>query len=767
MRSLFLIICLFSAIYLPAQQSPPVGLWREHLPYNSAIDVVSAVDKIFCATPYSLFSVSLQDHSIERFSRITGLSETGISAIFYDNANQKLVLAYNNSNIDILYRNDIINIPDIKRDNIIGDKSIYAIYAIGKDYYLSTGLGIIVINGDRNEVKDSWIIGNGGNQVKVNGFTSDGGFFYAATEEGLKKAASNTANPANPSNWQLISGSNGLPAGPCQQVITVQNKVIVQKNDSLFVQNGASWNLFYTDDWTLVNTNVSENKITLCQRKSSGEARITVLDANANSIRTIVQPGIVSFPRKAILVQNDTWVADQFGSLSHFTAASFEQFKPNSPEATASGEMIAYNNTFYATAGEVNEAWNYQYNGNGIYILKEGVWNNINRYRYAKLDSLLDYITIAIDPADETVWAGSYGGGLLHIKTDQSFDIFKQGIIGAATGDPASYRVSGLAFDSDNNLWVSNYGAVQPLLVRKKEGIWIKFTVPFFLTENALTQILVDDNNYKWIIAAKGGGLICFDNGSSVENTGDDRWKIIKPGAGNGNLPDGDALCIAKDKNGFIWVGTGNGIGVIQCTEEIFSAAGCPAVWPIVQQGNFAGYLFNGEEVRSIAVDGADRKWVATRNGVWLVSATGEKVIYQFTEENSPLLSNDVKKIAIDSKSGEVFFATLKGICSFRGTATEGGEKSQDVLVFPNPVPPGFTGTIAIRGLLNNAIVKITELDGRLVYQTKALGGQAVWDGKDYKGRKISSGVYLVLVSDDHLSGIRERTAAKIIFLSK
>jgi hypothetical protein len=210
-------------------------------------------------------------------------------------------------------------------------------------------------------------------------------------------------------------------------------------------------------------------------------------------------------------------------------------------------------------------------------------------------------------------------------------------------------------------------------------------------------------------------------------------------------------------------VGTDNGIGVIQCPQNVFNG-GCEAILPIVPQGNFAGYLFSGESVQSIAVDGADRKWVATHNGVWLISSDGEKIIEQFTQDNSPLLANDVKKIAIDGKSGEVFFATAKGICSFRSTATEGGESNSNVTVFPNPVPPGYGGTIAIRGLAANSIVKITELNGRLVYQTRALGGQAVWDGKDYKGRKISTGVYLVLVSTDDKA---EKTATKIVFISR
>jgi hypothetical protein len=85
------------------------------------------------------------------------------------------------------------------------------------------------------------------------------------------------------------------------------------------------------------------------------------------------------------------------------------------------------------------------------------------------------------------------------------------------------------------------------------------------------------------------------------------------------------------------------------------------------------------------------------------------------------------------------------------------------VLVFPNPVPPGYSGTIAIRGVAENSVVKITELDGRLVYQTRALGGQAVWDGRDYKGRKISSGVYLILIGNDDKS---EKAATKIVFIN-
>ncbi|HMT72823.1 MAG TPA: two-component regulator propeller domain-containing protein [Chitinophagaceae bacterium] len=765
MRFCGTIFSLFLAFLLQAQQLlPPIGEWREHLPYKSAVDVAAGDGIIFCATPYSLFTVDVAENSIQRYSRITGLSETGISAIHYDAANKKLVIAYSNSNIDILSGNNIKNLPDIKRDNIIGNKTVYNIFSAGKDYYLSTGLGVIVLNGAKNEVTDTWFIGNGGNQVRVNGFTSDGSYYYAATDEGLKRVPVGTSNPADYTQWQTVSGTNGLGAGICKNVLTVQNKVVAEKADSLFIQNGTTWQLFYTDGWPVVSSSVSENKILVCERQLNGNSRVVILNADGTVQRIISNTGAVSFPRKAVLYNNVPWVADQFACLSRIDASSYEQYKLNSPEGISSGEMLVHNGTFYGAAGSVNDAWNYQYNGDGVFVFKDGNWNNINRYRYAAIDSLLDYITVVVDKRDETVWAGSYGGGLLHIKQGATFEIFKQNYLSATVGDPASYRVAGLAFDGENNLWISNYGAEQPLRVRKNDGSWKIFSVPFGLTGNALSQIIIDDNNYKWIVSPKGNGLICFDHNSSIDNTGDDHWRRYTSGAGNGNLPNNNVLCVAKDKSGFIWVGTADGVGVIQCPESVFSAQACDAVWPVVSNGNFAGYLFKGQQVRSIAVDGADRKWIATKNGVFLVSADGEKVIYQFTEDNSPLLSNDVRQVTIDGKTGEVYFATLKGICSFRSTATEGAETNEEVLVFPNPVPSGYAGTIAIRGLVNNANVKITELDGRLVYQTRALGGQAVWDGRNYKGQKIASGVYLVLVSDDNK---KERTAAKIFFINR
>lgn len=764
MRCLFLFISFLSLNCIAQSSFPPVGLWREHLPYQGTIDVTASEQKIYAATEYSLFSIDRQSKEIERISKIAGLSETGISRIQYDALSKKLIVVYSNSNIDVIDQQGIHNIPDLKRKIISGDKSIYHIYVDNNRYYLSTGLGVIVLDADKFEIKDSWLISNTGGYVKTNAFTKTANFFYAATEEGLKKTSATTNNPADFTNWQTVSGSNALPHAPCKAVVNLQNKVIALQNDSLFAEEGATWKLFFTNGWPFTSVNVSENGLIVCQRKSNGQAQVVVLNVDGSLQKTIQQPDVISFPKNGISANSEYWIADLFGGLSHWIGDISETYKLNSPDNIALGKLAVYNNTLYATAGTVNDSWNYQYNPNGVYKFKDGSWQSYNQYHFQQLDTLLDFITVAVDPRDESVWAGSYGGGLLHIKNNNQLEILKQSSpLEPTIGDPGSYRVSGLAFDSDYNLWISNFGAGHQLHVLKNNGEWKSFSTPLLLNANAVAQIIIDDAAQKWVVSPLGSGLMVFNDNNTIDETNDDKWKVYQTGTGQGNLPSNEVLCIAKDKNGFIWIGTADGIAVIQCPEQVFSG-GCEAILPVIKEGAFANYLFKGEVVNTIAVDGADRKWVATANGAWLINSEGNKVLEHFTENNSPLLSNNVRSIAIDGKTGEVYFATDKGICSFRGTATEAEESKGNALVFPNPVPPGYTGSIAVKGLPENSFVKITELNGRLVYQARSLGGQLIWNGKDYKGRPAATGIYLVIAVDETK---QEKAVAKIVFVGR
>lgn len=765
MLRLSFIFCFLLPLTLLAQNPiPPIGEWREHLNYQQTIQVVKG-DKIYCATITNIFSVD-SDGQTERYSKITGLNDIGVQCIAWDATTSQLVIAYTNSNIDLLGKTgNVKNIGDVKRSSIAGNKTIYHIYCSKGLAYVSTGLGIIVADLSKYEIKDTWFIGNNGAQVSVTAFAAGDAFFYAATADGLKSIPINNNNPSNFANWQNLSGSNGLPAGSTRNVVVTNNKVIAQKDDSLFINDVTGWKLLYVDTaWHINNITGAENKLLVSEHTLQGNARVLQLNTNGSTEKVISQNGVISSPQSAITDNGNIWVADLFGGLSVYKPA-VERIIPNGPPGIATGEMIAGDDHIYAAAGSVNSSWNYQYNRNGVYSFQNDVWTSRGYYNTPVLDSVLDFITLAIDPVNKSLWAGSYGGGLVNFLPDGTPRIYKKNnsTLQPALGDPASYRVSGLAFDRNNNLWVSNYGAAQEVHVKKEDGSWKAFTVPFTHLENAVSQIIPDDNNQLWIVSPKDNGLFCFNYGQSIDVLSDDQWKYYRQGAGNGNLPGNTVLSILKDKNDFIWVGTDRGIGIIRCTADVFSPQGCEAILPVVQQDRFAGFLFKDESVQCMAVDGANRKWIGTKNGLWLISESGDKILYRFTSESSPLSGNDINHIAIDPSTGEVFISTNNGICSFRSTATEEQTTLSSVLVFPNPVPPGYNGTIAIRGLVKDALIKITELNGRLVYQTRSLGGQAIWNGYNYNGQKAASGVYLVIIRDDNNT---EKIVTKIVIVS-
>lgn len=756
---------LFGFIYFSAAaQLTGIGQWREHMEYKSGLRVTLSADHVFTASNYGAYAVSRSEGEIERLSKVTGLNDVGISAIKYNSFNSKLVIAYTNSNLDIIYRNDIINLPDILRSNVSGDKKIYDISFLNNKAYLSTGLGVIVVDLEKYEISGTYFIGNTGGNVKVNGFAADATRFYAATEEGLKAANQNAANLSDYRNWSLLSGANGLPQGPVKQVMVIQNTIVVQYFTSLYALNGNTWQLIYNDDWRWENVNASDGTILICEEKNSwNERRVLLLNVNGSINRIVQNNNELRYPFQAVKSGNEIWIADFDKGLVKAEASLFERYAINSPYGRLDGDMLFYKNKLYVAGGSVNEDWNYQYNGTGFFSFENNEWKDFNRTNLSWMDTVLDVISIAVDPRNNTVYAGSFGGGLIEFETATKYKIFKQGSpLNVAVGDPNNYRVGGLAFDAENNLWISNFAGSNNFLVKKADGNWRSFRVPFLIRDNMVGAIVIDDANQKWIQVPQGNGLLCYNHGASIDNAGDDRWKWFQTGRGNGNLPSNFVNCLVKDKDGFIWLGTDKGIAIIQCPAEVFTANGCEAFQPIVQQDNFAGFLFENEEVRALAVDGANRKWVGTRNGVWLISADGEKVVQRFTAENSPLLSNEIIRIAIDPQSGEVFFSTFNGICSYRSTATEANETKDQVIVFPSPVPAGYNGMIGIRGLPENSIVKITELNGRLVYQTRSLGGQAVWNGKDYNNQRVSSGVYLVLAKNE--TGI-EKNVGKIVFI--
>ncbi|HEU4718775.1 MAG TPA: two-component regulator propeller domain-containing protein, partial [Bacteroidia bacterium] len=254
----------------------------------------------------------------------------------------------------------------------------------------------------------------------------------------------------------------------------------------------------------------------------------------------------------------------------------------------------------------------------------------------------------------------------------------------------------------------------------------------------------------KWMILPRGSGMLVFDDNGTIDNPSDDRVTRLGFTAGNGGIVGTDVYSMAEDQDGEIWVGTDQGISVFYCAENIFTPGACDAQQILIQQDGYTQILMGTQSVTCIAIDGANRKWIGTEEGgVFLMSADGQKQLAHFDVTNSPLLSNDITSLAINQKTGEIFFGTTKGLVSYRGEAIEGQDQMGDVYAFPNPVTHDYHGPIAITGLVKDADVRIADVTGNVVYQTKALGGQAIWDGNNFKGERAATGVYLVFITNE------------------
>lgn len=749
-----IILVIFCTILLPKfsySQQVPVGNWQSHFSYNLAKSVEKVHDKIYAANA-NLYAYSVADNEYTSYSKVNGLHDVNINFLRFDAESNVLLIVYQNSNIDLMLGNIFINIPDIKNANVSGSKRINSVYFKNKLAYLCTDFGIVVLNLQKYEIKETYILQEAAEILKIKSLTSFQGYFYAATENGIYKANENSSALQNFASWISVSNKSN------NWIFTHHNKLYCADVDSMFEINADILQAKYQSGSPISNIKLGEDVIYLCERNDNRRC-IMMLDQNAIPIDSTfgINPNdVVEWN------SNDLWEADEWEGLIKLTdRKNKSRFNPDGAFTNSFYSLTQFNEDIYVAAGG-DAGWQPAFNSGGISKYKTGTWSWFNRYQgIPAMDSTLDITSVAVDKRNQFIYATSFGGGLLEIRPDKTTEVYKNnGFLLSQIGNPGAYVLMDLVFDDLHNLWMTNYGAAAQVVVKKADGSWQNFSLPFPSSQKYVSKIIVDDSRQKWVIGARGTGLFVLNDNNTIDNKNDDQMRLLTMGTGNGNLPNNEVLSIAKDRDGKIWVGTVDGIGIINCPENIFESE-CEAELKIVKYDLNAGLLFQRESINAIAVDGANHKWIGTNNGVWLISDDAEKIIHRFNTENSPLPSNEIKSIVIQPVSGEVFIATNEGLVSYRSEATDAHENNAELLVFPNPVPSNYAGTIAIKGLVENADVRITDVAGQLVYRTKALGGQAVWDGKNYLGNKPHTGVYLVFVTNADGS---ESKAGKFIY---
>ena len=719
-------------------QSLKVGEWRDHLSYKSTYDVCQIGDNIYTSTDKAVFVYNTYDHSIERINTLNGLSDTGVSSIESDG--DHLIVSYENGNIDIINAGKTFNLPDIKRALLIGDKRINHINIIDQIAYLSCGFGIVVLDIVRREIKDTYLIGDNGTQVSILATCFAHNSLYAATERGIYKADINHPNLTNYAAWAKIdehSNSKVSLISAFSDVILVNLQGETYNTDTLYTFNGESWSLFGINQ-SNVSIKSSATELTITRRYG-----VAIYDTALNQKRYLSSAEFnfakTDF-RSCLFTQNkEYWITDKFNGLLHFDQGFSESIQPSGPYISEVAQIKNFGNEIWVAHGDKNENWDPTWQKSELSILKNDLWSTS---KTLVDNGIMDIV--AINQHEGYTYIASWQKGIAKLagtEWETLFDENNSSLQKRAIHNDWT-NIGDIQFDSEGNLWCTNSQTYEPISVQYSNGEWESFSLGNSVTENQnIAKMIIDKNDQKWI-QLRDNGMVVFDEKRSGTKT----RKLTNSESG-GNLASDRIFSFTEDLDGEIWVGTDNGVSVFYDPGYIFEGENASKITVTLDGHNT--YLLKGQRINDIEVDGANRKWFATNNsGVIVTSENGTEEIHHFTTENSPLFSNKVIDIEFNDLSGEVFFATDKGLISFRSEATKGSSDFSDVIVFPNPVKPDYEGPITIKGLISDAVVKITDISGNLIYETIALGGQAVWDGKSFEGKKAQSGVYLIFCSD-------------------
>ena len=777
MRKVFLIFCFLITSLITAQIDFSSS-WEDFFSYNNVKDFVKVDDIIYALSDNAIFTYNITSQETNKLSSVQGLSGETTSSIHFSRATNRLVIGYENGLIEVVDADGSITISaDILNFNQSGEKSINHIYENSGTLYLSTPFAIVEYDIDRLEFGDTFFIGNNSTDLKVNEITVYNNRIYAATENGIYNADVNNPNLIDFNNWQQEFAGNEYSK------ITVFNNRLFAISASRLSEIVGNTSVLIRDFFeTIVGLKKSNTHLTVALNKSLTSFNLSLNQAFQNTANLPFDYEL----NNAFVEGSEIYLGTQdFGILASTLSDSviFSEIHPQGPVSNDVFSISAQNNHLWVVYG--GYAFNFApiQRRLGFSHFNGEEWFTTN---YSTTNPFPDLVNVAIDPenSDRAFIAGFgdtnnpslvntiNGGGFFEIVGDEIANFYNHlnsEIENITPDDPTrvTIRISGSTFDSQGNIWLTNVG-VSNELKKFTGGSWSSFDISSVKDKDAfgLTEIVTDRNDNVWI-GSRGDGVIVF-------NESGNRLRALGTITTQGSLPNANVKTIAVDSDNRIWIGTISGLVVFNNASGVFDANVVDALPIIILDDGVPRRLLGEQTVNSIVVDGANNKWFGTDNGgVIYTNPSGQRTIAAFSTENSPLPSNRISKIAVDKSSGKVFFATDKGIVAYNSNVSPFGETLGEVYAYPNPVRK-FHSTVTIDGRNGTSLprgtnVKIIDIAGNLVYETNVVegqelqGGKVVWDKTNLAGRKVASGIYIVVLANEDAS---ETSTTKIAIIN-
>ncbi|MDI3526227.1 MAG: hypothetical protein PWR03_410 [Tenuifilum sp.] len=745
-----LLVLLLFCLKVSVFGQPPVGKWTDYFSFNNARSVSSTGNMIYCASENGFFTYRITTGEINKFTKTNGLSEVDLTAITYIPELKLTVVGYKSGNIDFIFDNGTIKeLPFIKDKPMSGSKQINHFLYYNSLIYTSTDFGIVVIDVENEEVKDTYYVVQSSGSVKVRRLAVWNQRFWAATSDGIYSADVTDPLLISYERWTKEAFFSN-PSAECVSVASNTNSIVAVErgvvSDIVWANSGTGW--FEVDRaLTEVVGLAMSNKKFWVYNKNEIQAFLNnwTKAELINSYSFGVKPNVSDCTP---VDDNDFLaVADQVYGLVLIGANTDNVYLPSGPFNNKFFHVDASSSLVVAASGAYDAAMGNVWLPFIAHRFNNGSWNF-----YADW-SVWDAVKVKFDPNKPNhYFVASWGGGLYEFEGDELVEHYtpENSSLQSVFPGQAFCRIAGVDFDQWGNIWVANSEVSNPISVRSTNGDWFSFPYASAIGTPKILSLTISRDGLIWLALARDNGLFVLNPGGDIQNSNDDVYLKFRPRDVNGNLLPNEISFLTFDRDGYLWLGTNQGVLVTYNPSGVFQgeALFTKIKIPDVVEG-LAVYLLENEEVTCIEVDGGNRKWFGTsKSGVYLFSEDGTEQIYHFTSDNSPLPSNTILSIKVHPLTGEVFIATDKGLVSFRGDASEPANSFGKVYAFPNPVRENYNGLITIAGLMENSVVKITDLSGNLVYETRSNGGYATWNGRNGNGTKVATGVYLVFCSD-------------------
>ncbi len=746
------------AIIAIAATAQTIHQWTIYPSYTVCTKNVPAGHRVYAVMESKLMAYDTEDSSVYTWNTQNGLNDVTITNIAYCEDARRIVLVYDNGNIDLLSTEDdadIINLSQLKHSSM-QSRQVNSITVNGIMAYLCTDFGIVAIDVEQATFVSTYQLGTAVNSCAVNDT-----HIFAGTASGIWRGPL-TANLQDKANWTQVS-SELSPLfmfffdGYLWASVTGR---IYRSND-----NGAT---FEATDARFTPKYMSvDNGVMIV-----GIASYLRLYTTANKY-TVHNP---TFGWTDLHLKGDTyWGSCGNDGLQAFALQEDRTFAittagihPNSPLHDYSYHLRLVDGRLFVAGGSYNYSTT-SLSGTAMILEPDGTWVNFSAESAASIapnSRFINVTHIAQDPSDAAhSFVGTARSGLYEFRDAQcvghyTCDNSPLVSILPDNAHPQWFVVAdGTRYDADGNLWVLNPSSNENdtiIRIMRPNGTWQGLYYPELNGITAMDNVMFDSRGWAWINSRRmvGRGYFCLDYNGTINTRSDDRHMLRSSFVnqdGTGYAPD-EFYCAAEDLDGSIWIGTNLGPFRISDPTTFFSSE-CIFEQVKVARNDGSGladYLLNSVGTHAIAIDGAGRKWFGTMgNGAYLISADGQEEIYHFTTDNSPLPSNDVDDIVINGTTGEVYFATIKGLCSFVAEATDAAETLDEdqLFVYPNPVTPDYNGPVIVRGLPLNSEVKIVAQSGQLICRGYSNGGTFTWDGCNQRGVRVASGMYHIIAS--------------------